>query len=537
MDPGGPISERITRLRQSVASVLLALLLSGCVASESGAPPLVVLDLRTDSFRVEAQVAALTLADQQGAELALREPRPGEAWVRLEATRPSSGESLPVAVRFWAPFGGYWAQPDNVSLVELTAATATTPLFVPAEFLTNARSLLGESARPLTPLPAVDVASSVNATAGAMALLPLELATPRLRTMRLDSIDLYEGGSWPDPLTERIWLSWSGAATESFAHQLALKLSMPAPTAIRVVATGDIIPARCVYARHRARNDYTHAFQATADYLRAADIAVGSLDAAISDAGEPIGCEETFKLIAPARSVEGLSFAGFDVMSVATNHVMDCGAEPCGFRAFLDTLHNLRSAGIQPIGGGENEATARSPAVVTIKGVRFAFLAYDDIASSYLGAGPTTPGTAELSEAALREDIAAARRAADVVIVLVQWGIEYEFRPNARQREMARIAVEAGASLVVGNHPHVLQGVEWIAESYVAYALGNFVFDQDWSEETQQGAVLEATFVGAKLMQVKFIPTRIVDKHQPTWASAEESRTILDRVRRFSYGP
>jgi poly-gamma-glutamate capsule biosynthesis protein CapA/YwtB (metallophosphatase superfamily) len=289
-----------------------------------------------------------------------------------------------------------------------------------------------------------------------------------------------------------------------------------------------------VYARQQAAGDYRQAFLATADDLRAADLTLGSLDASLSDAGEPFGCTPTFNLLAPARSIEGLVYAGFDVITVATNHVKDCGMSACGDQAFLDTLDNLRAAGIEPVGGGVDLAEARRPAVVTIDGVRFAFLGYDDVASSAYGATETSPGTAPLNGDMLVEDVTAAIDEADVVVVMSQWGVEYTSLPTERQQGLAQAAVDAGATLVVGNHPHVVQAVEWPGEGFVAYGLGNFVFDQDWSLETEQGAVLEAVFHGPRLVGVRFHPIHIYDMHQPRWADPEEASSILARMREAS---
>lgn len=321
------------------------------------------------------------------------------------------------------------------------------------------------------------------------------------------------------------------AAHEALAGEPGLR-KQPLPPSTRLMFTGDIIPARCVYARQAALGDYTAAFRDVGDVLRAADITIGSLDGAISDVGEPIGCLETFSLLAPARSVEGLVHAGFDVISVATNHAKDCGRSGgCGDLSFNQTLANLREASVAPAGGGRNLEEARRPVVVERHGVRFAFLAYDDIASAAYGAGVDRPGTAPLHADYLREDIEAARRIADVVIVLPHWGVEYTALPTQRQRDLAAVAIEAGATLVVGNHPHVVQAIEPREGSYIAYALGNFVFDQDWSLETQQGLVLEATFAGARLSNVRLIPVRIRDMFRPTWADADEAASILRRVR------
>jgi poly-gamma-glutamate synthesis protein (capsule biosynthesis protein) len=333
-------------------------------------------------------------------------------------------------------------------------------------------------------------------------------------------------------MEERLVIRWGRDQLHDFAVRLAERLDVPEPPLTTIVLTGDIIPARCVYERQRNLDDYTAAFEHVKAFLRAADLTVGSLDASISDAGEPYPCEETFNLLAPPRSVEGFVAAGFDVITVATNHAKDCGRNGFGCsQSIRDTLRILRGAGIEPVGGGENITEAHRPAIVERNGVRFAFQGYDDIAPQYYGAGEETPGTAPLSEAALRTDIAAAKAQADVVIVLPQWGVEYTPTPTDRQLSLARVAIEAGATLVIGNHPHVVQGIEAGAGTFIAYALGNFVFDQDWSLETQQGAVLEATFAGSKLLSVSLKPVRIVNMFQATFAEEAEAAAILERMR------
>ena len=126
--------------------------------------------------------------------------------------------------------------------------------------------------------------------------------------------------------------------------------------------------------------------------------------------------------------------------------------------------------------------------------------------------------------------MALAKSLADVVVVLPQWGVEYTADPTLRQRALAAAAVEAGADLVVGNHPHWVQAAEVVGDAFVAYALGNFVFDQTWSIETQQGAVLDAAFHGAQLKGIEYHPIRIVDLHQPVFAEPAEAQQILDRI-------
>jgi poly-gamma-glutamate synthesis protein (capsule biosynthesis protein) len=166
---------------------------------------------------------------------------------------------------------------------------------------------------------------------------------------------------------------------------------------------------------------------------------------------------------------------------------------------------------------------------VTVNGVRFAFLGYDDV-SRHTNAGPDTPGTAPLEEESLEEDIAAARSEADVVVLLPQWGVEYTPNPTARQRRIAEQALAAGVTLVAGNHPHVVQAAGPAGDGYVAFALGNFLFDQDWSPETTEGAILEATFHGARLAAVRLLPVRIENRLEPVFVQGAAGAGILRRI-------
>jgi poly-gamma-glutamate synthesis protein (capsule biosynthesis protein) len=313
--------------------------------------------------------------------------------------------------------------------------------------------------------------------------------------------------------------------------------TVPAPTVEPVTTllfTGDLIPARCTLQKIRdLGGDFTLPFRPLHDLLSSADITVGSLDSTVSDAGTPFGCIETFSLAGPAAAIDGFKYAGYDVITNATNHTKDCGIASCGDDALLQTDANLRAAGIQPVGTGRNLVEARAPVVIERNGVYFAFLGYDDIAP-YYHATADSAGAAPLDTTTIAEDVANARKVANVVIVMPHWGVEYTADPLARQREFARAAAAAGADMVIGNHPHWVEAHEQIGKTFVAYALGNFVFDQSWSLETQQGAVLQVTFTGTRLTSTKYIPIHIYDQYQPRLADPAESRQILDRIETAS---
>ncbi len=559
----------MTRLPPSVAALTaMVMLAAACggektspttatapVAPTEAAPPVISVQPRLDdTASAYVAAAASSAAERLGVRVAVggeASAAPAGPSVIIESRKPEHGEGLAVPVRFWGAFASFWNETEGLSFegvrqaatggaadwADLGAAAGPLTTYLPLELRASLETLLGplppDDAATVRWLPLSEVVDAAAADAGSLLLLPVARADPRLRSLAVDGVDAVRGVGDPltSPFVERLWLTWEGEEARPLAAELAKALEAAPPSPVRVVATGDIIPARCVYDRQRAAGDYRQAFRPTADYLRAADLTLGSLDASLSDAGEPFGCTRTLSLLAPARSVEGLVYAGLDVVTVATNHAKDCGTNPCGDQAFLDTLANLRAAGIEPVGGGVDLAEARRPAVVTAGGVSFAVLGYDDIAASVYGATETSPGTAPLDGDTLAEDVAAALDRADVVIVMPHWGSEYTALPSERQQELARQAIAAGATLVVGNHAHVVQAVEWSDGGFVAYGLGNFIFDQDWSLETQQGVVLEATFQGPRLVGVRLHPVHIHDMHQPRWADTDEARSILQRVQ------
>jgi poly-gamma-glutamate capsule biosynthesis protein CapA/YwtB (metallophosphatase superfamily) len=219
-------------------------------------------------------------------------------------------------------------------------------------------------------------------------------------------------------------------------------------------------------------------------------------------------------------------------VSVANNHIGDAGDT-----GILQTLANLRKRGLKYSGAGKDLAAARKPAILEAKGVKVAVLAYDAIAKSYF-AGRTETGSAQLTLHMARTGIVAARKAgADVVIVFPHWGVEYRGMPFERQQKLARDILDAGADMIIGNHAHYAAAMEVYKGKPIWYALGNFVFDQDWSEFTMEGITLELTFHGAELRQVRMRPHIILDKAQPNFLDpAGDGRVVMGQVFDASRG-
>jgi poly-gamma-glutamate synthesis protein (capsule biosynthesis protein) len=235
---------------------------------------------------------------------------------------------------------------------------------------------------------------------------------------------------------------------------------------------------------------------------------------------------------ADPKLIKGLADAGIDWVGIANNHIRDAGGN-----GILQTIANLKKYGIASSGAGRNLAAARTPAILEAGGVKVALLAYDTIAKGY-GASATRAGSAQMSAAALKADVAAARKAgAQVVIVFPHWGTEYDPTPFAGQQKLARAAIDAGADLVIGNHAHWAGAMEIYEGRPIWYALGNFVFDQTWSEPTMEGLTLELTFHGPTLVQARMRPHLILDKAQPNFLDpAGDGRVVMGQVFDASKG-
>jgi poly-gamma-glutamate capsule biosynthesis protein CapA/YwtB (metallophosphatase superfamily) len=227
----------------------------------------------------------------------------------------------------------------------------------------------------------------------------------------------------------------------------------------------------------------------------------------------------------------GVARAGFDVVSCATTHIGDGGKV-----GILQTVASLGKNGIAAFGCGKNLAEARKPAIYELGGAKVAILGYDSISAQYYGATATTIGSAPLTEASVKTDVAAARAAgAQVVIVYPHWGTEYTFGPSAFQKRMGHLMIDAGADIVIGNHGHWVQSVEVYKGKPIWYALGNFTFDQSWSEPTLEGVSLELTFRGGTLVQARLNPHILIAAVQPNLLDvAKDGQRVLAPVYKAS---
>lgn len=271
---------------------------------------------------------------------------------------------------------------------------------------------------------------------------------------------------------------------------------------------GDIMLSRGIEHITKKNNNWRYPFLKISDFIKNADLAFGNLEGPISKNGTKVGSIYSFQ--ADPRSIEGLLYSGFDVLSIANNHIWDYGKE-----AFVDTLKILKDNGISYIGGGLSHEEAHQPIIKETKGTKIAYLGYTNLLPSSLGVRNAKPAVAFPDKDQIILDVQKAKTLADVIIVSFHWGDEYETRHNSFQENLAHIAIDAGANLVVGHHPHVVQEVEKYNGGYIAYSLGNFVFDQNFSEDTKSGLLLTVVIKNKKIDELKKHKIGFTSSYQP----------------------
>ncbi len=302
-----------------------------------------------------------------------------------------------------------------------------------------------------------------------------------------------------------LWLPLSSV----FAQQ-----APPAPRERTLLFVGDVMLSRGVGAKMKSESDWTYPFQKIADTLAAADLTFANLEGPVSDVGH--NQYHLYSFRADPRAIEGLKHAGFDVLSVANNHMYDWGAP-----ALLDTLRRLREAGIVPVGAGANDLEAHYPQLIDLAGLKLAFLAYVNVAPKTAIAAPDRPGVAWLEPDRVLADIRFARPLADLVVVALHWGSEYAAQSQPNQVELAHQMIDAGADLVVSSHAHVVQPVEQYRGRWIAYSLGNFVFDQR-PGPTRRGIMLKVRLVDKQIAEVTSVPISIDGAFQAVLTPPEE---------------
>lgn len=301
---------------------------------------------------------------------------------------------------------------------------------------------------------------------------------------------------------------------------------------LTLAAVGDIIPGRHV-AESMEKRGVEYPFEKVAPLTSPADLTFGNLECPLTDRVEPPRDGTLFS--APSGTIRGLELLGLDLVTLANNHSTNMGKEP-----FLDTLDLLESNGIEYAGGGTDYESARKPAIVAAGGYRFAFLDYNSIEGS-IDATANEPGVSWIDlepwnrddPAGFRmvqDEVRRARDVADFVIVAFHWGEEYAYEPNRSMVRLAHLACDAGADMVVGQHPHTIQPIEYYRGKLIAYSLGNFIFDQRFNEQVRQGFVMRTRLKKLCPVSIELLPCRISGTCQTVPQSGSAGRKLAEKL-------
>lgn len=283
---------------------------------------------------------------------------------------------------------------------------------------------------------------------------------------------------------------------------------------ITLVATGDVIPARGANWPAVTRNDFKYNWRKTYTYLKDADITLINLEAPLMKSCPLISTGFTF--CGKDRHIEGILFAGVDTVSIANNHI-----DNFALVGRQETIALLEKNKVGWSGFGHLD-------IQEIKGTKFGFLSYSGIE------------VPPLDRKVLAAEIKKSKEKVDFLVVSIHWGKEYELLPQKDGNiapdnpiKIGHLIIDSGADLIIGNHPHWVQGVEIYKNKLITYAHGNFIFDQTWSRETQEGVVGKYTIYENQVVQAYYRPTYVDGSYQPRFVSGTtQGNKIIERMKK-----
>lgn len=264
-------------------------------------------------------------------------------------------------------------------------------------------------------------------------------------------------------------------------------------------------------------------FEDVARYLRAGDIVFGNLECVLCDTGTPAEKEITLRA-SPTRA-EYLHWAGFDVVSLANNHVLDFGSV-----GLAEMFASLRRHGILFVGAGDRTSTSGYE-IIERRGLRVGFLAYGEANGSPIQDGVFVN---RICHDTILDQLRTLKPQCDVAVVSLHWGIEYLHYPSPGQIKLARELVAEGAHLVLGHHPHVLQGIEMIGTSLIAYSLGSFHFRPVRTEGSRQSCILHARVSERGVERYRLVPVQLNGEDRPYIARGEDRKAVTRLIRKLS---
>ncbi|MDR6878965.1 CapA family protein [Bacillus sp. 3255] len=298
---------------------------------------------------------------------------------------------------------------------------------------------------------------------------------------------------------------------------------------VKMTFVGDVLMASKVEDILKVKG-YDYPYMNVKDYLSKPDVTIANLETPVTTRGTVQTKDYVYR--SSPLALPALKASGVDLVNLANNHVMDYGPE-----GLLDTMDALDETGIQRMGAGQDSEEAYKPVIVEKNGLRIAFFGFSRVVpEASWKAGPGHVGVAETYSYKLPvEAIQKAKAQADLVVVVAHWGVERADRPDKNQTDLAHRYIDAGADLVVGGHPHVLQGIEQYKGKWIAYSLGNFIFTTNHNPKTWETVIMEASCSKDQSCDIHLVPV-LTKFALPTPMNEEDGTKLFQRLSQISIG-
>ncbi len=300
-----------------------------------------------------------------------------------------------------------------------------------------------------------------------------------------------------------------GGVADASTNWVQEKIGMPDikdPNFVTLTFAGDIMLDRGVKNSviKNFNNDYSALFEKSKELSKLfeeSDIFFANLEGTASDQGTDQ--KNLYSFRTSPSVIPALRGAGISILSVANNHIGDWGRD-----AYIDTLARLKENEILYTGGGNKKEEAENPVIIEKYGIKIGYLGFSDVGPNWMEAQVEKAGLLLANNTRFNEIIQNASKQVDYLVVSFHFGEEYQTKHNARQEYLARLAVDNGAKIIIGTHPHVIEDTEVYKNSFIAYSLGNFIFDQSWSKPTMQGMILKLKLFKDGSMTITKNPTQ-----------------------------
>jgi poly-gamma-glutamate capsule biosynthesis protein CapA/YwtB (metallophosphatase superfamily) len=461
----------------------------------------------------------------------------------LETTPTPNNEYTSKKTTYFAVVTGIKNKKNNINSEEFGALNTVYILKDVPNFFTT----ISSAGNRTTTLETVDeLVKTLNASPESIGMIPIENLTFKVKTLSVNNIfpldKTADLDKYPFKLFDEVKSKTQVADNSNLEKTKLTKLGH----------TGSMISGRGVqyWVEKKFNNDYTRIFKPTKPLFDTFDYLSSTFEAPVIGNGKP--CDSCFVLVGPDKFMEGVKYSGIDFFTLADNHIMDGGVE-----ALANTQKKLDELNIKYTGAStKNNDDAGKPVLVEVNGLKIAYLGFNDTPGLETWARDNKPGAASISDPVLNEKGETTglkpneerikfflQRAKDLkpdlILVLMHWNHqEYKAQPLDYTRNLAKLITENGADMILGDHPHWVQEIEFRGEKPVFYSMGNFIFDQMWSMETRQGMSVELNFYEKKLVNFKLHPHQLdlYEKGTVELLKPEqpEYQQVIDRVMNVS---